>query len=176
MIWLISLALPGLIPGPAQWVKDPALLQLWHRSQKQLRFHPWPRGVQPIMGGRKESWVRFCDWVFCGYHSDLVVCNEVKLWRGLVLFHFMLVSGCKSAGLLVQEENRSVSIKAACNTTEVSLSMSAHFQTLGTVCFLSQTPPTPNLWAKMRTFIQEIQISPGRDFAKSRRVCIEWNL
>ena len=26
----------GSIPGPAQWVKDLALLQLWHRSQLQL--------------------------------------------------------------------------------------------------------------------------------------------
>ena len=27
-----------LIPGPAQWVKDPVLRQLWFRSQFQLRF------------------------------------------------------------------------------------------------------------------------------------------
>ena len=29
-----------LTPGPAQWVKDPGLLQLWHRSKLQLRFDP----------------------------------------------------------------------------------------------------------------------------------------
>ena len=27
----------------AQWVKDLALLQLWHKSQLQLEFDPWPR-------------------------------------------------------------------------------------------------------------------------------------
>ena len=26
----------GLIPGPAQWVKDPVLLWLWCRQQMQL--------------------------------------------------------------------------------------------------------------------------------------------
>lgn len=31
-----------MIPGLAQWVKDLKLLQLWHRSQLWLRFHPWP--------------------------------------------------------------------------------------------------------------------------------------
>ena len=31
------------IPDPAQWVKDPALLQLWYRSQLRLRLDPWPR-------------------------------------------------------------------------------------------------------------------------------------
>ena len=25
-----------------QWCKDLVLLQLWHRSQLQLRFDPWP--------------------------------------------------------------------------------------------------------------------------------------
>ena len=32
----------GSIPSSAQWVKDPALLWLWCRSQMQLRFNPWP--------------------------------------------------------------------------------------------------------------------------------------
>ena len=30
------------VPIVAQWVKDPALLQLWHRSQLWLGFNPWP--------------------------------------------------------------------------------------------------------------------------------------
>ena len=32
----------GSIPSPAQWVKDLALLQLWLRSQLQLRSNLWP--------------------------------------------------------------------------------------------------------------------------------------
>ena len=32
----------GLIPGPAQWVKDPALPQLWLRLRPRLQFDPWP--------------------------------------------------------------------------------------------------------------------------------------
>lgn len=40
----------------AQQVKDPALVQPWHRSQLQLAFNPWPKNfhmlwVQP----RKKS-------------------------------------------------------------------------------------------------------------------------
>ena len=31
-----------LIPGLAQWVEDPALLQLWCGLQLQLRTDPWP--------------------------------------------------------------------------------------------------------------------------------------
>ena len=33
----------GLIPSLVQWVKDPALPELWLRSQLQLRSDPWPR-------------------------------------------------------------------------------------------------------------------------------------
>ena len=33
----------GLSPGPAQWVKDPMLPQLQHRSKLRLRSYPWPR-------------------------------------------------------------------------------------------------------------------------------------
>ena len=31
------------VPTVAQWVKDPALPQVWPRSQLQLRFETWPR-------------------------------------------------------------------------------------------------------------------------------------
>ena len=33
----------GSTPGLAQWIKDPALLQLWLRSQKWLSSDSWPR-------------------------------------------------------------------------------------------------------------------------------------
>ena len=32
----------GLIPSLAQWVKDPVLVQLCHRSQLWFRLDPWP--------------------------------------------------------------------------------------------------------------------------------------
>ena len=35
----------GWIPGPAQWVKDPALLQLQRRLQLHLGSDPWPRNA-----------------------------------------------------------------------------------------------------------------------------------
>ena len=42
--------------GPAQWVKDPDLLQLWHRSALWLRFHPWPRNSRMLqVQGKKKK-------------------------------------------------------------------------------------------------------------------------
>ena len=32
----------GMMPSLVQWVKNPMLLQLWHRSQLWLGFDPWP--------------------------------------------------------------------------------------------------------------------------------------
>ena len=32
----------GSIPSPAQWVKDPVLPQLWHRSPLWFGSEPWP--------------------------------------------------------------------------------------------------------------------------------------
>ena len=40
MIRLVSVVV--LVPSPAWWVKDPALLLLWHRLQLQLGFDPYP--------------------------------------------------------------------------------------------------------------------------------------
>ena len=48
----------GSIPGPAQWVEDVALPQLWLRLQLQLRSDPWPGTPyvmgQPKMGGKEN--------------------------------------------------------------------------------------------------------------------------
>ena len=47
MIWFVSAeALAN--PQPAQQIKDPALTQLWHRSQLWLRFNPWPRNFHVL--------------------------------------------------------------------------------------------------------------------------------
>lgn len=39
----------GLIPGPGQWIKDPALLQVWSKSQLQLTFYPWQQELPYAM-------------------------------------------------------------------------------------------------------------------------------
>jgi len=44
------------IPSPEQWVKDPVLLQLKHRLQRQLGFDPWPRNFRkPQLRPKKEK-------------------------------------------------------------------------------------------------------------------------
>ena len=42
-------------PAVAQWVKDPVLLQLWHRLQLHLRFDPWPRNFYMPWCGQKKK-------------------------------------------------------------------------------------------------------------------------
>ena len=37
------------------WVKDPALPQLWHRSQLQYGFHPWPGNFHMSQMRRKKE-------------------------------------------------------------------------------------------------------------------------
>ena len=39
----------------AQWVKDPVLLQLWHRLEPQNRFNPWPRNFYMPGCSQKEN-------------------------------------------------------------------------------------------------------------------------
>ena len=46
----------GFIPGPARWIKDLALLQLWHRLLLQLTFNPWPGNLHmPWMWQKKNE-------------------------------------------------------------------------------------------------------------------------
>ena len=45
MIWLVY-GSTSSIPELQQWVKDPVLLPLWHRSQLGLRSNPWPGSFQ----------------------------------------------------------------------------------------------------------------------------------
>ena len=41
------------------WVKDLALLHLWHRSQLLLRFAPWPRNFHMPQGSQKRRKKKF---------------------------------------------------------------------------------------------------------------------
>ena len=45
----------GSIPGLLQWIKNPALLQLWCRSQLWLRFDPWPGKLPCATGVAKQT-------------------------------------------------------------------------------------------------------------------------
>ena len=45
----------GSIPTPVQWVKDLVLLQLWCRSQLQLRINSWPENFQMPLGWPKQK-------------------------------------------------------------------------------------------------------------------------
>ena len=45
----------GSIPGLVHWIKDPVLLQLWHRLQLQLRFNPRPRNFHMPQHSQKRK-------------------------------------------------------------------------------------------------------------------------
>ena len=52
-IWIL------VIPSVAQWVKDPALLHLWYRSQLRLEFDPWPQEILYAEGVAKKAKKKF---------------------------------------------------------------------------------------------------------------------
>ena len=43
------------VPTVAQWVKDTALLQLWHKLQFWLRFNPWSGNFHVPQGQLKRG-------------------------------------------------------------------------------------------------------------------------
>ena len=63
----------GLIPGATQWIGDPALLQLWLKSQLQLGCDPWPRnsiccGV--VKKRKKKMFDTYCQIIFNKYYNQ----------------------------------------------------------------------------------------------------------
>lgn len=120
------------------------------------------------------QWLCFCLWL-----------GKMMEWSCFVSFYHDLRVTVRFllCGLIGRrrEQGPAVSIRAACNNFEVLLWMSDQFRTPGTAFFLSQRHPQPQSLGQgqtksdHRTLIQEIQIS-SRDFAKSRRVCIECSL
>ena len=65
----------------AQWVKNPALLQLWHRSQLQLKFHLWPGNFHmPWVLLKKEKQKKMQSHKLCVIptgHS-----TATNMWKG----------------------------------------------------------------------------------------------
>jgi len=47
--------LNGGVCAAVQWVKDPALPQLKHRSQLHLGFDPWPRNFHILWVEQKKE-------------------------------------------------------------------------------------------------------------------------
>ena len=86
----------GSISGPEQWVKDLVLLQLWHRSQLQLRSAlDWeihmPPGSQKRKGkkkGKKRLWKNLLTFsqehefrrVWGGTKDTLCCLNHLSRW------------------------------------------------------------------------------------------------
>ena len=72
----------GLIPGLAQWIKDPELLPLRSRSQLQLGSNPWPGELHMPWSGQKRKkektecfhlWRKVWLW-------DCLGCKAFALW------------------------------------------------------------------------------------------------
>ena len=95
----------GSIPGLAQWVKDPVLLQLQLRSQLWLRSDPWPRNS--ICHGaakkkkRKKKRVAGQKWPElltcspgCGLRGFDLPCGGVEACLGSRLLASTLVPYC----------------------------------------------------------------------------------
>ena len=67
----------GLTPGPAQWVKGPAL-QLWCRLQLWLGFDPWPRNFHRL----REWQVELRHLIACAPSSpNSAPCPSVAVGR-----------------------------------------------------------------------------------------------
>ena len=79
----------GSISGPTQWTKDPALLQLWHRSQLQFGLDLWPGNFD--MPGRaakekkKRKWIATpltCKRTLAERRDSLAKCGVTSKTQG----------------------------------------------------------------------------------------------
>ena len=74
----------GSIPGPAQWVKDPVLPQLWHRSQLELGSDSWP-GNSIRHGAAKNEKKKNTMWYYNDGYMSLYICSNpqnIQHWDG----------------------------------------------------------------------------------------------
>ena len=66
----------ALVPGPAQWVKDPTFPQLWFRLQLWLGSDPWPGTSMCHGAAKKEKIIKLLVFlmlscVSCLYNLDV---------------------------------------------------------------------------------------------------------
>ena len=62
-----------------QWVKDLVLPQLWHRLQRWLRFHPWPRSAHAAGAEEKKVYVNPCVVRVFFQKPHALIASSVKL-------------------------------------------------------------------------------------------------
>ena len=69
----------GSIPGPAQWVKDLALLQLQYRSNLQLGSDPWSLNSKCHGVAKKQNKIRtiLCGFIATVREGDMGVEREL---------------------------------------------------------------------------------------------------
>ena len=65
----------------AQWVKDLALLQLWHRLQLLLRFYPWPRNFHMLWVQPKKKVYDCQDLPYIHSARDFIPLNFKFYWN-----------------------------------------------------------------------------------------------
>ena len=79
------------IPGSAQRVKEPVLLQLWYRSQLWLGFSPWPRNfhMPPVQTKKEKKKKRYSPIIGQGrtvyeFQINNPIVLQKAVWKFLV--------------------------------------------------------------------------------------------
>ena len=72
----------GSVPSLAQWIKDPVLPQLQHRSQLWLRSDPWsPKLHMPQGSQKRKKKIEWCNSMFSSQRSS----NKVGQVNGHII-------------------------------------------------------------------------------------------